>query len=43
RTAALAAWLDFYNRRRRHGSLGHRPPMARLLEFQGNNVVGSYT
>jgi len=43
RTAALAGWLDFYNRRRRHGSLGHRPPFERLRELQGNNVVGSYS
>lgn len=43
RTAALGGWLDFYNRRRRHGSLGHRPPFERLSELQGNNVVGSYT
>jgi len=43
RTAALAGWLDFYNRQRRHGSLGHQPPLARLNELQGNNVVGSYT
>ena len=42
RIAALGGWLDFYNRRRRHGSLGHRPPLARLSELQGNNVVGSY-
>ena len=43
RGGALAGWLDFYNRRRRHGSLGHRPPIARLNELQGNNVLGSYT
>src|SRR5690606_29946721 len=27
RTAALAGWLDFYNRRRPHGSLSHQPPL----------------
>jgi len=42
RTAALEGWLDFYNRRRRHGSLGHQPPFARLAEIR-NNVVGCYT
>jgi transposase InsO family protein len=26
RTAALPGWLGYYNFRRRHGSLGHRPP-----------------
>ncbi len=40
RTAALAGWLEFYNRRRPHGSLAKRPPGARLAEL--NNVVGSY-
>ncbi|MEX2107491.1 MAG: IS481 family transposase [Solirubrobacterales bacterium] len=40
RTAALSGWLDFYNWRRPHGSLSHRPPGARLAEL--NNVVGSY-
>ena len=43
RTAALGGWLEFYNRRRRHGSLGHRPPFERLAEIRRNNVVGSYT
>jgi transposase InsO family protein len=38
--AALAGWLDFYNRRRPHGSLGHKPPLARLNEL--NNPLGSY-
>jgi transposase InsO family protein len=40
RTAALSGWLEFYNWRRPHGSLGHRPPGARLGEL--NNVAGSY-
>jgi len=34
RTAALSGWLDHYNFRRRHGSLGHRPPAARLAELE---------
>jgi Homeodomain-like domain len=40
RTAALPGWLEFYNWRRPHGSLSHRPPGARLAEL--NNVAGSY-
>jgi transposase InsO family protein len=34
RTAALPGWLDHYNFRRAHGSLGHRPPAARLAELE---------
>lgn len=30
RTAALANWLSYYNRRRPHGSLHGRPPISRL-------------
>jgi transposase InsO family protein len=41
RTAALAGWIDFYNRRRPHGALGHKRPIARLHEL--NNVTGSYS
>jgi|tagenome__1003787_1003787.scaffolds.fasta_scaffold20862017_2 transposase InsO family protein len=41
RTAALAGWIDFYNRRRPHGALSHKPPIARLNET--NNLLGSYT
>jgi len=41
RTAALPAWLDFYNHHRPHGSLNHQPPLTRLREL--NNVVGSYS
>lgn len=40
RTAALSGWLEHYNYRRRHGSLGKRPPAARLAEL--NNVAGIY-
>jgi transposase InsO family protein len=41
RNDALAGWLDFYNRRRPHGALSHRPPIARLNEL--NNLLGSYS
>jgi transposase InsO family protein len=41
RTAALPGWLEFYNWRRPHGSLGKRPPGTRLHEL--NNVTRSYT
>jgi transposase InsO family protein len=41
RNAALAGWLDFYNRRRPHGALSHKPPIARLDEL--NNLLGSYS
>jgi transposase InsO family protein len=34
RTAALGGWLTHYNFTRRHGSLGHRPPAARLAELE---------
>jgi transposase InsO family protein len=37
RTSALAPYLDRYNYRRRHGSLGHQPPASRL-----NNLVRNY-
>jgi transposase InsO family protein len=43
RANQLAGWLDRYNYRRKHGSLGHRPPAARLCELQGNNLLGNYT
>jgi transposase InsO family protein/transposase len=41
RTAALDGWLWRYNHQRPHGSLGRRPPSARLAEL--NNLLGSYT
>jgi transposase InsO family protein len=37
RIRALPIWLDRYNWRRPHGSLGHRPPRSRLT-----NVAGIY-
>jgi transposase InsO family protein len=43
RRHALAGWLDFYNRRRPHGSLGHQPPLHRLEAFTRNNLAGSYS
>jgi transposase InsO family protein len=44
RAAALSGWLDFYNRRRPHGSLGHRAPIERLAALQqGNNLIGFYS
>jgi transposase InsO family protein len=39
RTAALAGWLDWYNRLRPHRSLGRTPPLSRLAET--NNVAGT--
>jgi transposase InsO family protein len=41
RTAALDAWLDYYNHRRRHSALGHKPPITRLNER--NNLLGTYS
>jgi transposase InsO family protein len=40
RNAALAGWLNFYNRRRPHSALNHKPPIARLHEL--NNPLGTY-
>ena len=34
RAAALPGWLTHYNFTRRHGSLGHKTPAARLLELE---------
>jgi len=42
RRRALPAWLDFYNRRRPHGSLSHQPPLNRLDALR-NNLAGNYT
>lgn len=30
RTTALTPWLDYYNNRRPHSALGHKPPTSRL-------------
>jgi transposase InsO family protein len=38
RTSALPLFLERYNYRRPHGSLGKQPPATRL-----NNLVGNYT
>jgi transposase InsO family protein len=43
RTTALSGWLERYNTTRRHSALSHRPPIARLRELTGNNVVGTYS
>jgi transposase InsO family protein/transposase len=43
RTDALSGWLERYNTTRRHGALGHRPPITRLRELTGNNLAGNYT
>jgi transposase InsO family protein len=41
RTARLPRWLERYNWRRPHGSLGHRPPGDRLAQL--TNVAGIYS
>jgi transposase InsO family protein len=41
RTAALAGFLWRYNFKRNHGSLGRKPPAARLAELR-NNPLGFY-
>jgi transposase InsO family protein len=41
RTAALDGWLWHYNHQRRHSALGHKPPIARLI--QRTNPPGTYT
>ena len=41
RTQALAGWLTHYNYVRRHGSLSHKPPGARLREL--TNPPGNYS
>jgi transposase InsO family protein len=41
RNAALDGWIDFYNRRRPHGALSHKAPIARISEL--NNPLGSYS
>ena len=41
RTAALDGWLDYYNHRRKHAALSHKPPIARLNER--TNLLGTYS
>jgi len=41
RAGALPGWLTHYNFTRRHGSLSHKPPAARLNEL--NNLPGNYS
>jgi transposase InsO family protein len=43
RQRALAGWIDFYNRRRPHRSLGRQAPLERLHALNRNNVLGSYS
>ncbi len=35
RNQALPHWLDYYNRRRPHSSLGNRPPISRVHNVRG--------
>jgi transposase InsO family protein len=35
RSTALPHWLDHYNRRRPHSSLGNRPPISRVHNVRG--------
>ncbi len=42
RSDHLPSWLERYNYRRKHGSLGHRPPATRLNELLENNLVRNY-
>lgn len=43
RALALPGWLDRYNRKRPHRSLGRIPPMARLAQLTANNVAGAHS
>jgi transposase InsO family protein len=43
RRRALAGWLDYYNRRRPHRSLGRQAPIERLHALNRNNLLGSYS
>jgi transposase InsO family protein len=43
RRGALVGWLNFYNRRRPHRSLGRQAPIERLHALNRNNLLGSYT
>jgi transposase InsO family protein len=41
RRQALLPWVDYYNNRRPHSALGHRPPAARLTDFTENNLCAT--
>jgi len=41
RTKALDGWIDYYNHRRKHAALAHKPPIARLNER--TNLLGTYS
>ena len=44
RAAALSDWLDHYNSRRPHGSLGHKTPVGRhTARPPGDKQVGGFT
>ena len=43
RARALSGWIERYNFHRRHGAIGHRPPIQRLRELRRNNVAGIYS
>ena len=43
RARALPAWLDRYNRKRPHRSIGRMPPMMRLAKLSANNLVGAHS
>jgi transposase InsO family protein len=43
RARVLPAWLDRYNRRRGHRSLGRIPPMTKLAQLSANNVAGAHS
>jgi transposase InsO family protein len=38
RAAALPHWLDHYNTRRPHSSLGGRPPISRVHNVRGQDI-----
>ena len=42
RAGALSGWVERYNFRRRHGALGHRPPISGFGSCR-NNVTGIYS